>query len=109
MQRDGSSSSGSHLSLKVSVAANEHSNMAHSSRAPPAVECNTKWGMHMPEGGWFAKCRGCGWMTVHEQEFMSYQVPVCKRCQYDIAHLKSISVIMHKLVFIHIKWAAIGL
>lgn len=49
-----------------------------------ACECAsaamTVQGVHMPDGGWFRKCRGCGWLTAHERAISDDDVPFCKRC-----------------------------
>lgn len=116
-QPAGSSPSGSSLSTdsECLVDANEHSsNMAQSSQAPAPLECNessTVFGVHMPDGGWFAKCRGCGWMTAHEHEIQSHQVPFCKRCQatYDRAAPVMRARMTDTLVYVHTAWLTAGL
>jgi hypothetical protein len=56
------------------VDANEHSsNMAQSSQAAAPLECNessTVFGVHMPDGGWFAKCR---WVCSLQQQQQQQQ------------------------------------
>jgi hypothetical protein len=47
--------------------------------ARPSPASCTVLGVHMPPSGWFAKCRGCGWMTAREPSIMGMSVPLCGR------------------------------
>lgn len=73
----------------------------------PNVVC----GVSMPHNGWFAKCRGCGWMTAHKYQARNVKVPFCPRCQNELKRLprKEKSSMLSGLLYVHHAWSQAGL
>ncbi|KIY96744.1 hypothetical protein MNEG_11218 [Monoraphidium neglectum] len=71
----------------------------------------TVHGVHMPSGGWFRKCRGCGGLTAHERAIGDADVPFCKRCQaaFHAAGPQLRYRMVETLVYVHNAWLEAGL
>lgn len=65
----------------------------------------------LPMGGWFSKCRGCGWMTSHDYDVQTTVVPCCKRCQETFDHLPGDKKdrMLQGLLYVHTAWTNAGL
>lgn len=63
------------------------------------------------EGGWFSRCRGCGWMTSHQCPVGDVvEVPCCRRCEGTITRQgeQQKERLLQALLCVHSAWRKAG-